>query len=99
MGGCSTYLASGDESFGYTPRVIHQPPGNIAVPLDTYSHLLPGIGGGTVDGMDDALESVGERPIAGAPYSPERVATLYLNNWLKVRETRHMGAVTSSGTA
>jgi hypothetical protein len=35
----------------------------------------------------------------GAPYSTGRVATLYLNNWLKVRETQHMGAATSSGTA
>jgi integrase len=39
------------------PKIVSEMLGhaNIAITLDTYSHVLPGMGDGLADAMDDAL--------------------------------------------
>lgn len=50
---CATILLK----MGQHPKLVQELLGhaNIAITLDTYSHVLPGMGGGLADAMDEAL--------------------------------------------
>jgi integrase len=54
---CATILLSRGVHAKFVQELLGH--ATIAITLDTYSHVLPGMGGGTADAMDAALSSTG----------------------------------------